>query len=163
MVSGELLPLGRRGLSAAELLVVVGMIGILAATAMPSVLAYWQAQTLRAGAEELAAIIHQARQAAINGNCGVTLTQAGNRARIDLGSTCPPPPYCSSLPCPWRGPGTDASGTVRLAHGLDVTAGSVAFNYLGAASTPGTFTVTDPRTGRRQNVVVALSGRVTIP
>ena len=39
---------------------------------------------------------------------------------------------------------------------------SPVFTYLGAASTPGTLTVTNPTDGRTLSVVVAASGRVTI-
>jgi hypothetical protein len=36
------------------------------------------------------------------------------------------------------------------------------FNYLGAATTPGTYTVRNPTNNRTVSVIVASSGRVTI-
>jgi prepilin-type N-terminal cleavage/methylation domain-containing protein len=153
-----------RGFSLTEVLMVVALVGILAAATLPYFLMYWQSARLRTGAEELATVVNDGRQTAIAHNCTVTLIQAANRVQFQLESGCPMPPYCGSLPCTWRGPGTDSSGNFTLAGGMQVSAASanVVFNYLGAATSPGTFTVRDPRTARSVNVVVARSGRVSI-
>jgi Tfp pilus assembly protein FimT len=144
-------------------LVVVAVIGILAVAGVPYFIEYWQQSTLQAGAQELQTIVNQGRQLAISNNCSVTVTQASNLAQIKLGATCPKPSYCGSLPCNWLGPGTDLTGNFRLANLVQVTAGTVAFNYLGAGTTTGSFTVTHPPTGNTQTVTVSSSGRVTIP
>jgi prepilin-type N-terminal cleavage/methylation domain-containing protein len=153
-----------RGFSLAELLVVVGVVGILAAAGVPYFITYLQSAKLRGGAEELATIVNQGRQLAINNNCTVTATQSSNRVQLSLGTNCPRPAYCASLPCNWRGPGTDTSGNFTLANDDLVTAATASpvFNFMGAATTTGTFTVTNPTNGRTLSVVVASSGRVSI-
>lgn len=164
MVLERLSGVDTRGFSLAELLVVLAVVGILAGAGVPYFITYWQSSKLRAGAEELATIVNQGRQIAINNNCPVTVTQGSNKAQISLGTSCPKPSYCGSLPCNWRGPGTDTNGNFTLANSDLVTAATAnpVFNYLGAATTAGTFTVTNPTNGRTMSVVVALSGRVTI-
>jgi Tfp pilus assembly protein FimT len=139
------------------------VIGILAAAGVPYFIIYWQNSTLQAGAQELQTIVNRGRQLAISDNCNVTVTQSSNTAQISLGSNCPMPSYCASLPCNWRGPGSDPSGNIRLANSVQVTAGTVAFSYLGAGATTGSFTVTYAPTGNTQTVTVSSSGRVTIP
>ena len=164
MVLGWLPRIARRGFTLVELLVVLGVVGILMAAGIPYFITYWQSAKLRAGAEELATIVNQGRQTAINNNCTVTVNMSSNNVQLSLGTNCPRPPYCAILPCNWRGPGTDSSGNFTLAAGNLVTAvtASPVFTYLGAASAPGTFTVTNPTDGRTRSVVVASSGRVTI-
>ncbi len=165
MVPGEFPDLRRGdGFSLAELLVVVGLIGLLAAASLPYFVTYWQRAKLRAGAEELATLVNQARQIAISDNCAVTVNLSSNRVQFSLGTACPRPSYCGSLPCNWRGPGTDGNGNFTLANGELVTAATAnpVFSYLGAATSFGTFTVRNPTDGRTLSVVVASSGRVTI-
>lgn len=157
-------PEGSRGFTLAELLVVLGMVGVLSAVSLPYFLMYWQSARIRTGAEELAAILNEGRQTAIAHNCAVTVVQATDRVQFQLATGCPQPAYCASLPCNWRGPGTDSNGNFRLAGDMQVSAASdsAVFNYLGAAVTPATYTVRDPRTGRTLSVVVARAGRVSI-
>ena len=164
MVPGRLPRIARRGFTLVELLVVLGVVGILTAAGTPYFMTYWQSAKLRGGAEELATIVNQGRQTAINNNCTVTANMSSNNVQLSLGTNCPRPPYCAGLPCNWRGPGTDSSGNFTLASGNLVTAvtASPVFTYLGAASSPGTFTVTNPTDGSTLSVVVAASGRVTI-
>lgn len=148
----------------AEILVVLALIGIVSAVALPYFLMYWQSAKIRTAAEELAAIMNEARQTAIAHNCSLTVLQAADRVQFQLSTGCPQPSYCASLPCNWRGPGTDANGNFRLAADMQVSAASASlvFDYLGGAVTPATYTVRDPRTGRTLSVIVARAGRVTI-
>jgi Tfp pilus assembly protein FimT len=145
--------------SVAELLVVVGVLGLLTATGVPYFLTYWQSSRLRGGAEELAAVVNDGRQLAIRNNSFVCVQrQSGtNRIRYRLGNA-----GCTGAV--WTGPGTNSSGDIRLNDSLEVSNASanVVFNYLGAASTPGTYTVRNPTDGRTLFVIVATTGRVTI-
>src|SRR5438445_4401698 len=75
MTCGHLRTLDRRGFTLSELLVVVGVIGVLAAAGVPYFIVYWQQSTLQAGAQELQTIVNRGRQLAISDNCNVTVTQ----------------------------------------------------------------------------------------
>jgi Tfp pilus assembly protein FimT len=142
------------GLSAAELIVVCAIIGILAAASAPFFLSYYQNAQLKAGAEEVVAFLNQARQIAIKENQSVCASIDSNRMRYHLGT-------CSGTV--WVGPGTDAAGNIRIPEGLTLTTSAEPiFNYLGAAAPAATFTVTNPRNGRSLSVAVSASGRVTI-
>lgn len=133
----------------------VAVIGILTAIAVPYFLSYWRAATLRAGAEELAAVLNDARQLAISQNRSVCVSNDGTRVRFHLDS-------CTN-PAVTR-PGTDAQGWITLTNGQRVTGGTanVTFNYLGAATTAATYTVQNPNGNSTLCVVVAASGRVRV-
>jgi Tfp pilus assembly protein FimT len=138
-----------------ELVVVVAIVGIIMAVSTPAFLSYWRTSTLRAGAEELAAILNNARQLAIKENTSVCVRRHGSRVRYHT-------PACGGAA--WTGLGTDANGDIRLSNNVTVSAdtANVTFTYLGAASTPGTFTVRNPVDGRTLSVIVASTGRVRI-
>jgi Tfp pilus assembly protein FimT len=148
-----------RAFSLAELLVVIGVLGLLTATGVPYFLAYWQSARLRGGAEELAAVVNEGRQLAIRRNSFVCVQrQAGTnviRYRLDNAA-------CTGTT--WTGAGSNSSGDVRLTDRVEVSAATanVVFNYLGAATVPGTYTVRNPTNGRTLFVIVATTGRVTI-
>jgi Tfp pilus assembly protein FimT len=138
-----------------ELVVVVAIIGIIMAVSTPVFLSYWRTSTLRAGAEELAAILNSARQLAIKENATVCVRRNGSRVRFHT-------PACGGAA--WTGVGTDSNGDIRLANNVTVSADTadVIFTYLGAASTAGTYTVRNPVDGRTMSVIVASTGRVRI-
>jgi hypothetical protein len=64
----------------------------------------------------------------------------------------------------WVGTGTTADGSIVLATGARVSAATanVVFNRLGGADAPGTFTLTNPSTGRTATVAMSSTGRVTV-
>ena len=64
----------------------------------------------------------------------------------------------------WTGPGTDANGWFTLQNNVQVSSATanVVFNYMGAATTSGVYTVRNPINSGTMTVTVALSGRVTI-
>jgi len=137
-----------------ELVVVVAIIGIIMAIGLPLFLTFWQTSTLKAGAEELAAIVNGGRLLAIKENQSVCVSSGGSTVRYLVGG-------CGGTV--WTGPGTDGSGNIRLANSVTVSSTTnVVFSYLGAATTAGTFTVQNPVDGRTLSVVVASTGRVTI-
>jgi prepilin-type N-terminal cleavage/methylation domain-containing protein len=145
-----------RGFTMVELVVVVAIAGLIMAVSTPMFLSYWRTSALKAGAEELSAVLNNARQLAIKENTSVCVSRQGsNRVRYHLGT-------CAGAV--WTGVGTDASGDIRFMNNIQVTNASadVVFTYLGAASTAGTFTVRNPVDGRTMSVIVASTGRVRI-
>lgn len=144
-----------RGFSLAELLVLIAVIALIAAVSVPSFVSYWQSATLKAGAQELATILNRGRQVAIGQNGSVCVSQSASKVRFLTGG-------CAGAV--WTGPGTDGNGWFTLQNGVNVssTTGNVVFNYLGAASSAGTYAVHNPVSNQTMSVTVALSGRVTV-
>lgn len=144
-----------RGFSITELIVVIGLIGLLSLLAVPSLLSYWQSSSLTAGAEQLASVMNRARQLAIRSNTSVCVERSGTRVRLRTVS-------CAGAI--WTGVGTDSAGLIQIANSLQVTnaTANAIFTNVGGASTIGTYTLTDPSTSRTRTVAVSASGRVTI-
>jgi prepilin-type N-terminal cleavage/methylation domain-containing protein len=145
-----------RGFSLPELVVMLAVIGVISITALPSFLTYWRSSTLTGGAQELRTILSQARAVAQEQNATVCVNQNGSKVQFLTGG-------CAGVV--WIGPGTDGNGWMTLSNAVKVTAATanVVFNYMGAATTAGTYTVTNPVDNRTMTVTVALSGRITIP
>jgi len=138
-----------------ELLVVMAIISAIAVSALPSMIAYWRAATVKAGAEEVAAGLNRARQLAISQGRRVCVEVVNNRYRYLLNS-------CSPSGA-WTGPGTDANGYFGISNKVGVTTNaSPIFDYLGAANPGATMTVTNPQGGTSLTVVVSVAGRVRI-
>lgn len=156
MVSRRLRRLDARGYTLAEIAVVVAVVGIMMTLSIPPFLSYWQTSTLRAGAEELATLLNTARQLAIKENTSVCVQFSGSGVKYYLNAAC--------TGAAWTGPGTDATGLIRLSNNVRVSAStaSVVFSYLGAATTGGTYTVTNPTNNQTLSVAVASSGRISI-
>lgn len=132
----------------------MAIVGILTATAVPWMITYWRAATLRAGAEELAAGLNRGRQLAIAQSRNVCIELASSRYRYRFDS-------CGGTPSPQ--PGSDLTGFFGMSNGVTVTVNqNPIFGYLGAANPGATFTVTNPAGGAALTVVVAVSGRVRI-
>jgi Tfp pilus assembly protein FimT len=148
--------LGIRGIGLAELLVVVAILGLLAAVGVPYLISYWQASTLTAGAQELQTILNGARQLAIRNNTSVCVNQNTTGVQYVTGG-------CGGTV--WKGAGTDTNGWFPLVNSVTITnsTANVIFTYLGAANPAGTYTVKAPSNAQTLTVTVAGSGRVTIP
>jgi prepilin-type N-terminal cleavage/methylation domain-containing protein len=148
-----------RGFTLVELVVVIGMIGILAVMAVPAFLSYYQAAGLKAGAQQFATLINQAREIAIKENDNMCVTLPSATQMTYLRSSC--------SGSAWVGAGTDAAGLINLPTGITVTVGPPGtkplFNYVGSALPAATYTLTNTQTGNTLTVSVAASGRVTIP
>ena len=145
-----------RGFTLIELTVVLAVIAILGALAIPSLVGYWHAASLHAGARELVSAINVGRQLAISRKTAVCVDVAATGVRLRVGG-------CSGSS--WTGPLTDASGLIRISDPttLEVSSnGRVTFTPLGAATPGGTYTVTHLRTQASRSVVVAGSGRITV-
>jgi prepilin-type N-terminal cleavage/methylation domain-containing protein len=149
-----------RGFGLAELIVVVAIVGIITALGVPSLLSYWQASRVSAGAEELAAVLNRARHLAVRQNTTVCVERTGTNVRMRTGG-------CGGTI--WTGVGTDGAGLFRIANELQVgtLGGNAIFTSAGGATAsagamPLTYSVTDPATARTRNVLVQSTGRVTI-
>jgi prepilin-type N-terminal cleavage/methylation domain-containing protein len=144
----------QHGFGMTELLVVVGLIGLLGLLAVPGILSYWQTSTLAAGADELAAALSRARALAVTRTTTLCVQLSGTSVRFRS-------PGCAGTV--WTGLGTDASGIISLSDGLRVGGGpTVVFTSTGGASTGATFVVINPEDGNTRSVAVATTGRVTI-
>jgi prepilin-type N-terminal cleavage/methylation domain-containing protein len=142
------------GFTGIELLVVIAVVGVIMAAASPFFLSYLRTSALRAGAEELTTVLGRARQLAISDNTSMCVTNDGTRVQYRVGT-------CGGTI--WTGPGTNATGFIQLGNDITVASGdSVVFTYIGTATTPGTYTVTNPRDGRTLSVVVTGAGRISI-
>lgn len=145
-----------RGFGVVELIVVVGLVGLLTTLAVPNMLTYWRQSSLSAGASELAGVLNRARQLAISQNTVVCVQVTGSSVQFRTAG-------CAATNPVWAGPGTSRHGAITLSNGLQVAgATSAVFTNLGAASPGATYTVTDPRTSQARDVVVASTGRVRV-
>lgn len=145
--------LNERGFGMAELIVVLAVVGLLAALALPSFLTYWQSAGLSAGAAEMASTLNRGRQLAIAQNGSVCVQVSGTGVRY------------RSVSCAgtiWTGTGTNSAGLVSLTNGMQISGGPATFTNAGGATANATFTVTDPRTSRFRTVAVTVTGRVVV-
>ena len=145
-----------RGFTFIELMLVVAIVGILAALAAPTLIGYIQTTALQAGTRELASAINAGRQLAIARNTTVCVEVTGTNIRLRTGGC---------LGTIWTGPVTDSTGLIKVSDPgtLQIsTTANVVFTNLGAASTVGTYTVTNPVDSKTRTVAVAASGRVSV-
>ena len=145
---------GQRGFGLTELIVVLGLLGLLAILGVPNLLRYWQTSTLGAGADELAGVLGRARALAVTQNTTVCVQVTGTNVRLLI-------PGCAGTV--WTGTGTDAAGVITLSNSLQISGGaSAVFTSTGGANPGATYTVTNPQNGNTRSVAVATTGRVTI-
>jgi Tfp pilus assembly protein FimT len=137
-----------------EILLVLGIIGILTVIATPTFLGYYQGAQLRVAAEEVAAFLNQGRQLAIVQNGSICVHSTSTAMHYRQGT-------CASTT--WIGPGTDVSGNIAVPAGITLSAtADPIFNYVGGSTTGATYTITHTQSSTLVHVVVALSGRVSI-
>ena len=152
---------GERGFTLAELIILIAVIGILSVMAVPAFLRYYQAATLKSGAQQLVTLINQARELAIKENtkvCAKLPSATQMTYVLNSDNTC-------AGTGSWTGAGTDAAGNIRLPANITATVGGTPaiFDYVGSAVTsPATYTLTNTQTSATLKVVVAASDRVTI-
>ena len=142
------------GFTLVEIMLVVGIIGIMAAIATPMLLSYYQGAQLRIAAEEVATFLNQGRQLAIMQNGSICVHITSTAMHYHQGS-------CAGAT--WIGPGTDAAGNIAVPAGITLsTTADPVFNYLGGTTAGATYTITHTQSSTLVHVVVATSGRVSI-
>jgi Tfp pilus assembly protein FimT len=142
------------GFTHIELILVVGIIGIITALSTPMFLSYYQGAQLRVAAEEVVTFLNQGRQMAITQNGLICVHITSTAMHYHLGG-------CGGAT--WIGPGTDAGGNIAVPQGITLlTTANPVFNYLGGTTQGATYTITHTPSSKSVNVVVALSGRVCI-
>ena len=149
---------GRAGFGAAELVVVVAVVGLLFTMAIPFLLSYYRAAAVTSASQQVVTFLNQARGLAIqtNSTLGVCVnlpsTTQMRFVQDGCGGTV------------WIGPGTDGAGNINLPQGFTMgPATDVVFDYLGAALPAVTYSVTNASTGATLTVSIAISGRITSP
>jgi len=145
------------GFSLVELVLAIAVLGILTATSIPFFVSYYRTMQANAGAQQVAAMVNQAREMAIQQAVYVCVqVSSTTQIRFYLNNTC--------TGTAWIGAGTDAVGNMTLPDGLTVAApGDSVFDYLGAAVPAATYTVTNPNGLTNMTVTVVASGLVTVP
>jgi len=145
-------PRRQGGFSLPELLVVLAVVGILAATSTPLFLNYYRAAQVRGATSDIAAYLNQGRQLALQRNTNVCVRITASAMHYHVGGCGGPA---------WLGPGTDGSGNIPVPDNVTLsTTADPVFNYLGAATPAATYTVTRGTTSL--TVSVSASGRVVI-
>ena len=144
-----------KGFTLAELVILIAVIGILSVMAVPAFLRYYQAATLKSGAQQFVAMINQASELAIKENGNVCVKLSSTTQMTYALNTC--------TGTAWVGAGTDAAGNINLPTGITATSSAnPIFNYVGSALPAATFTLTNTQTSATLTVAVAASGRVTV-
>jgi Tfp pilus assembly protein FimT len=149
------------------LLVSAALVGLVATMSVPTFNSYAHGSALKAGAEELAALLNLARSVAIKDNTRVCVNRdrgGAGRVRLLIGGANP----CAAEASFYGGQGrgfdarVGAGGWIALQNQVAVTAATadVVFTALGLAVPGGTYTVS--RSGRTLSVVVSPTGRVTV-
>ena len=149
---------GRAGFGVAELIVVIGVVGLLFTLTIPFFLSYYRVAAVKSASQQVVALLNQARGLAIqtNSTLGVCvhLPSATQMQFVQDG--------CGGTV--WIGPGTDAAGNINLPQGFTMgPATDVRFDYLGAAHWGAvTYSVTNASTGTTLKVSIAISGQIKI-
>lgn len=150
----RLLP--QAGFTVTELVVYVALVGLLSVMTVPFFVRYYQAAAARADIQTMITIFNQARELAIKQNVPVCVTVPNSSQIVYRVNACD-----GTI---WVGAGTDSAGNINLPAGFTISPlNTVTFNYLGAAGTAQTYTMTNTQTSSTQTFSIALTGRITSP
>lgn len=151
------------GWSLAELLVVIAVIAILSAIAIPSMFMYLRSSIVRAGAQEMRTALNQAKQLAITSRRNVSVQIVGGGYQLTCPAVCVNPDGTNGQF--WTGTRWAAVPvTFRVENNVAVTINTVApvFTPLGNAAPAGQLRVTGP-SGDFVTVTISAAGRITTP
>ena len=149
-------PFREAGFGLMELVVVIGLVGVLFALTIPFFIRYYQAAAARANVQQVITLFNQARELAVTQNDTVCVTLPTNTQMALRLSGC--------AGTVWTGPGTDGAGNINLPQGFTIgPLSTVTFDYLGAAGTAITYTMTNSTTSATSTISIGLSGRVRSP
>ena len=156
-----------RGFSLTELVVVIAVLGITAAIAIPYFLSYLQAAQTRGAAQEVATLLNQARQLAITRNRSVQVAFPAaipaNSVRFLFTTALPGDVIRADGTRCWIGPGTNGSGFITLSNNAALSAAApFTFSSLGAATPAVTLTARNQGNTSCMDVVVNPTGRVRV-
>ena len=118
------------GYSFIELCVVIALLGIISAIAIPSLLTYIEAEKIRGAARDIVAMMNEARQLAVTRNIPFSVegqTSPANQLRFCSGSVSPCPAGAV-----WVAPSTNANGWITIDNVNLVLAQPITFTALGA-------------------------------
>lgn len=148
-----------RGFSVVELTAAVAIVGVAVVIALPTLVGYFRAVKLSAGAHHLRSTLTIAKQLAIRQNTSICVDHSAAGVRLFTGGSC--------SGTPWTGAGSDRNGWFALANGVRIANGPgapIVFSSMGAATPAGTYTIRSPENGAQTlTVTVAGSGRITVP
>ena len=145
-----------RGYSLSELVVVIAIIGIMGAAAVPWLLSALPGATVTWGAREIQGSLMRAKMLAMSTRQTICVKVVSGGYQFVQGG-------CAGTV--WTGPGTDSTGTFRPSPSSFTVTNSGTnpiFTPFGNASQTGALTVTAQGGGSR-TVSVTASGQVTIP
>jgi prepilin-type N-terminal cleavage/methylation domain-containing protein len=148
------------GYSFIELAVVIALLAVISAIAIPSILTYIEAEKIRGAARDIVALMNEARQLAVTRNIPFSVegqTSPLNQLRFCSGSVSPCPPAAV-----WISPTTNANGWIVIDNVNLVLAQPITFTALGAAAPGGRLRVQQQRSANCLDVVVSASGRIQI-
>ncbi len=144
---------GVGGFTLVELVLTAAVIAIMAALAIPFILAASRSLTMSRGAREIHSALLQARTVAIATRQNICFQPVTGGYAYRQGT-------CAGAA--WTGPNTDATGTFRPADNVALSGGAAIFTAFGTASQTTVITVSVVG-GNSTTVTVQPSGRVTIP
>jgi prepilin-type N-terminal cleavage/methylation domain-containing protein len=169
MVPRRISRIAEHGFTVIELVVVIGVLGIISAIAIPNFLSYLQAAQTRGAAQEVATLLNQARQLAITRNRSVMVAFPAafpvNSVAFVFTTALPGDLICPNATRCWIGPGTNANGFITLSNNAVITGstgGAITFSSLGAATPATRITVQNQAATSTMDVVTNPTGRVRV-
>jgi len=151
-----------RGFTLAELMIVVAVLGVIAAPVGLYFVSFVRTQALSGAAQQMANHLNQARQLAITVSTSYRIDFNKDTAKLRFLAPASCNPSTSGSCTPWTGPGTDGNGWRQLENGARIQClptGTITFNFLGTG-TGGTIGLQASTGNAVRYVIVGSTGRV---